>query len=117
MEKLPAKLPKWAKQVRDKPIPKIEVDPDICYPAFFEELGVDPKDVDQYWIEVAYQCMKMELQRIIGFFGFEIRVRAHDGRKKRWALANHPVGKGADLATIGREARGHFKRLRGFVPG
>lgn len=117
MEKLSVILPKWAKQVRGTPIPKIEVDPDVCYPAFFKELGVEPKDIDQYWLEVAYQCMKMELQRILGFFAFEIRVRAHRGRKDRWALNNHPPGKGANLATLGREAREHYKRLRGVVPG
>ena len=123
------KLPTWAKKVKDDPIPKIEVDPDKCYPAFFKELGVIKADIDQYWIEVAYQCMKMELQRIMGRFNFEIRVRAHGGRKGRWALANNPdpylkidedgkiIDSGPLRATEGRQAREHYKRLRGFIPG
>ena len=90
---------------------------------FFKELGVGPEDdperrhsIDQYWIEVAYQCVKMELQRLLGRFNFEIRIVAHGGRKERWALKNHPNGRGVKAATQGREAREHYRRLRGFIP-
>ena len=109
-------LPSWAKQVREGPCPKFEVDPDVCYPLLLEELGVAEEDIDQYWLEVVYQCMKMELQRILGRFNFEIHVLVGEERKRRWALKNHPEGKGIEAATQGMEAREHYRKLRGFVP-
>lgn len=111
------KLPEWA-----TPHPTdgnaVLVDPDICYPALLKELGLaDEKQITKYWIEVAYQCMKMDLQVAMGRFGFTIHVRADDGRKDRWCLENFP-GTMADVtrATKGLEAREHYIRLRGFIP-
>lgn len=150
-----AKLPGWAKQVRGEPCPKYEVDPNKAYPdilkelrkfyenhsadpksdtgrqfdRYFKELGAPFEQIAQYWVEVAYQCAKMEMQRILGRFNFELRIRAHGNRKDRWALKNHPdrylkvdddgniVDSGVMRATNGREAREHYRRLRGFVPG
>jgi hypothetical protein len=70
-----------------------------------------------YWLEVAYQCMKMELQVAMRSFGFEIHV--HDEGKK-YAQKAHDPGRGPEKAAGGlrggREAREHFKRLRGFIP-
>lgn len=68
----------------------------------------------QYWLEVAYQCMKMELQVAMRGYGFDIRI--HDPEKK-WAHKQFPPGRGLVAATWGREAREHFRRLRGVLPG
>lgn len=90
------------------------VDPNIFYPKYLDELGAEK--VDQYWMEVAYQCMKMDLQLALGRFGFVIHVRSDEGRKQSWNYSMRPVGKGAALATGGKEARQHFLRLRGKLP-
>jgi hypothetical protein len=117
-------LPKWAKLgAKHGALQVVDVDADAAYEAWFAELGVD-EPPDQYWLEVAYQCIKMELQVAMRTFTFEIHV--HDVGKK-WAQSKYPKGRGADYATMlvrdakgkvlgGREAREHFKRLRGFVP-
>lgn len=75
-----------------------------------------PDKFDQYWLETFYQFMKMDLQKELGF-AIEIRVKSTGGRKKRWALANHPEGRGIQAASRGKEARHHYKMLRGFIPG
>ena len=106
-------LPDWAEAHPDNPN-VFYVDPDKFYPVLLEELGAE--QTDQYWLEVAYQCMKMDMQGALGRFNFEIRVKAGDGYKDRWALKNHPSGRGVKVATQGREARGHYKRLRGHLP-
>lgn len=89
-----------------------------------------------YWLEVAYQCGKMELQICMRTPAFEIRI--HDTGHKFAQKAAKP-GRGAHMAASpgppiktvkgvktpqppdrakggGREARHHFKRLRGFGP-
>jgi len=92
-------------------VPLIDVDADAAYEAFLSEM--EPEKPDQYWLEVAYQCIKMELQLAMRTFAMEIRI--HDLGKK-WAQKNYPEGRGARAATFGREARGHFKRIRGVLP-
>lgn len=110
-------LPAWA-----APHPTqdntVLVDPDLAYPALLDALGVKPAQRTKYWIEVAYQCVKMDLQVAMGRFGFTIHIRADDGRKERWALDRFP-GAATDIAraTKGGDARAHYRRLRGFVPG
>lgn len=79
----------------------------------FKEL--DPPSA--YWLEVAYQCMKLELQVAMRTFTFEIHV--HDSAK-RWAQKKAKKGRGAEKAAGGvqggKEAREHFARLRGVLP-
>lgn len=113
-------LPAWAELKADctyggKPIDVVLVDPDKMYPEMFAALGVDKPT--KYWIEVAYQMMKMDLQVAMKKFSFIICVRGDDGRKDRWALSAHP-GSSDDVtrATKGKEAREHYKKLRGFIP-
>lgn len=98
---------------------KVVVDPDLCYPAFMAELwpGMEPDDLDQYRLEVMYQCMKMDLQMAVRSFAFDIKVRGDEGRKDRWGLKNHPPGLGVEAASKGLGAREHYRRIRGFVPG
>ena len=105
-------LPDWATLgPKHRAMQVVDVNADAAYRAWFEELGVT--EVDQYWLEVAYQCIKMELQIAMRTFMFEIHI---NDPEKHWAQANVPEGKGARAAAQGREARDHFKRLRGFIP-
>ena len=113
-------LPAWAQRREDG---VILIDPDLAYPEFLKELGVAAPD--RYWVEVAYQCAKLEVLRLVSHTDWDRRgdgvplqfmILAHDGRKDRWALANLPAGRGEDAATKGLEAREHYRRLRGFIP-
>lgn len=106
------KLPRWARAGgMHGELPVINVNAGAAYAAWLKELGVT--EPDQYWLEVAYQCIKLELQVAMRGFTFEIRI--HDDRKA-WAQSTFPVGRGAVAATYGKEARGHFERLRGGLP-
>lgn len=78
-----------------------------------KDAACDPAAPTQYWLECAYQCMKLELQVALRRFDFEIRV--HDA-EKAFALAKWPAGRGGLAATRGLEAKAHFKRLRGVLP-
>lgn len=76
---------------------------------------------DQYWLEVAYQCAKMDLQRAIEGTEFDPRAAGKSAaikfdRSEKYALNKHPTGKGAAAATQGREAREHYRRVRGRLP-
>jgi hypothetical protein len=106
------KLPEWARQggVHGE-LPVIDVDADAAYTAWLKELGVAKPT--RYWLEVAYQCIKLDLQIAMRGFTFEIHI--HDDGKK-WAQRQFPKGRGALAATQGYEAREHFRRLRGFLP-
>jgi len=135
-----AVLPEWAK-LKDAviQIPVIDVDTDAAYIAFLTEyatlpavslppvdeggrpksgapveVSCDASDPDQYWLEVCYQSIKLELQLALRMFTFEARL--HD-RGKKWAQSKYPLGRGPLAATEGKEARQHFKRLRGMLPG
>jgi len=109
-------LPKWAKfkGYNRHGFEIIQADPDEFYPYFLKLFNVEQPD--QYWLEVCYQCMKMDLQTAMGKFGFEIHCKGKEGHKDRWALKNHPRGKGPEFATQGREARQHYVRIRGRLP-
>lgn len=118
-------LPEWA-EPSEFAEQTIVVDPDKAYPAILGELGVDPADRTQFWLETAFQIAKMDLQVAMGRFGFKILIRSDDGRKDRWRIAGFPdpdavPGKpettGVYRATMGKAAKRHYRRLRGFVPG
>lgn len=113
-------LPEWAK-LRDesgKACAIVEVDTDAAYLDWLKLLGVDFGDLDQYWIEVAYQCIKMDVQAALEATILDSGVHAqiNFARAERWALKNYKTGKGAAAATRGREARDQYKRIRGRVP-
>lgn len=111
-------LPEWASV---KTPGKIEVLADQFYPEYLVELGVE--EPDQYWLEVAFQCMKMDIQSaVIGTdampeFGGALVISVRDMTKtdglSKWAQAAYPKGKGAESATKGKEARDHYARIRG----
>jgi hypothetical protein len=137
------KLPAYAKHGGlSGELPLVHVDADAAYTAWLTELQsryaaqlpgewYDPKSGDlrpewaaelealrggawtQYWLEVAYQCIKLELQAAMRSFTFEIRI--HDP-EKTWAQQKYPPGRGAVQATFGKEARQHFLRARGGLP-
>lgn len=112
------RLPEWATMLPERPgkIPSVLVDPDVVYPLFLKEFGINTPD--QYWLEVCYQCMKLDIQVAFKGQGVRIIVRPKDAESKmKWRLDTHPVGKGIHAATKGREAREHYKRIRGFIPG
>lgn len=106
-------LPKWAKRegtIRGRPV--IGVDANAAYEAWLAELSVKKSEIDQYWLECAYQCIKLELQSLLGFV---IEIHIHDTEKK-YAQKKWPAGRGPVAASRGLEAREHFKRLRGSLP-
>ena len=105
-------LPAWAAMREDG---VIVVDPAVAYPALLAELeraGAKPADapVDQFWAEVAYQVMKLELQRAMRRHGFSVKVL----KRPEWALRSLPAGAGAAAATKGGMARAHYRRMRGL---
>jgi len=120
--KRPMVLPKWAnlaKRHSDKVSVCIEVDTDGYIKEWLPLLGV--QKVDQYWLEVAYQCAKLDVQMaLVGtehdprFSGMPAQFNF--SKAPEWALTRHPHGKGADAATKGKEARGHYIRIRGRMP-
>lgn len=70
-----------------------------------------------YWCEVAYQMMKLELQSACRTFALNITV--HDltkGHRQVDRPQKRSVARAASGVRGGREARQHFKNLRGFFP-
>jgi hypothetical protein len=108
----PADFPGGAVTVRNAAVkgapPTVAIGPMTA-----EEAVCDPKAPTQYWLECAFQCMKMDLQVAMRSFAFEIRTK---DAEKRYALAKHKEGRGVIAATWGKEAKQHFRRLRGFIP-
>lgn len=102
----------------------VHVDVDIVYPSILKSLKLEGP-LDQYKLEVIYQCAKMEVQRLVGGSEHDPRPdrplrimieHANADSKEKWALKNHPEGKGWETASKGYEAREHYRRWRGFVP-
>lgn len=106
-------FPSWITRIDDD---HYEINADVAFPHFMKELGV--KDLDQYWLEVIYQCAKLDLRRLLLISGKkpwprQIRIR---GSKEKWAQHRYPVGRGSYAATKGKEAREIYRQLRGFIP-
>jgi len=116
-------LPSWAKlgEKKENVALVIEADTDGFMKEWMSLLGVKPDEVDQYWLEVAHQCAKMDLQSaLVGtdycLNGNAQPVEFHFSNAPQWALKKFDEGKGIAAATQGREARAHFKRVRGSIP-
>ncbi len=116
------KLPPWAKFARD-PNPKmattIDVDSAAAYAEWLQTLA--PEKVDQYWLEVAFQCIKLDVQAAIAGTKYDPRVAGKMveikfSRAEAYALEKFPRGRGTEVATKGLEARGHYVRIRGAMP-
>lgn len=120
---------------------QVEIDADAMYPALLEEYRAfyvdghgDLKgseweealeelrsgEPSAYWLEVVYQTGKMDVQRVAGFaLGLHVKHSTATG-KDRWRQASAPEGRDVRKAASGgpkggREARQHYKRLRGFL--
>ena len=117
-------LPDWI-TLLDAKTNYFVVDPDIFYPEWLKLLGV--KTPDQYWLEIAYGCMKWDSDMHIRLSGkakpgrsIIRRVRADDGRKERWNLTMHPPGKidinALSVADRSRLIRDAYRKARGFLP-
>ncbi|SFK74562.1 hypothetical protein SAMN05216302_101439 [Nitrosomonas aestuarii] len=112
-----AQLPAWANAIAPG---KIEIQADGFYPEWLELLGITEQDIDQYALECAFQCAKMDIQFAIAGTelmpppGGALVIIANDGSKSsgKWAQKNYPEGKGVKAASKGGEARAYFKRIR-----
>ena len=115
-------LPPWAKVVErhsGKVSICIDVDTDGYVREWLELLGAPT--IDQYWLEVAYQCAKLDVQMALVGTKYDPRtcgapVEFHFNKASKWALNLYPHGRGIEMATKGKEARGHYVRIRGRMP-
>lgn len=105
-------LPSWAKVIDTA---KIEMDAGKFYPEILEDFGV--KELDQYWLEVAFQCAKLDVQLAVSGTehqaptgGALCLIVVDEG--KQYAQSKYPEGKGADQA--GKDAKSLWKKLRGL---
>ena len=130
------KLPPWAKVAKQRKNASIrlEVDTEKAMDEWFELLGNPPRT--QYWTEVAYQCVKLDMQAVIAGTEFDPRqagkfAEFHFLRAPKYEQAKLPdpdkgskvkingverVVGGREKATQGKEARGHYVRVRGSLP-
>lgn len=121
-------LPNWITQDENNPA-RFIVDADQAYARVISDLRVE--QLDQYWLEVAHNVIKLDTQVAIAQSGLQpegcvtVIIRGAEGYKDRWGWRAHPPGKHAELRktdenlfarTVAVEARAHYKRLRGFVP-
>ncbi len=89
--------------------------------------------VDRNWLEIVYQCAKLERIRILREAGLPpwpplVVNRGKAGYKDRWSLAAAPEGalktvgpkhndfSIADRKILGGMARQAYKKLRGYIP-
>lgn len=130
-------LPKWlTRHPESKSI--FYVDRDVVYSMFVKLYKLKPKELTQYWIEVIYQSMKLEVQlqvavndcdpRIHDDTHLEIRFLPCDLKiKEKWKIKNFPdpdvkkdkFGKeqnGVWWASKGLGAKTHYKKLRNVLP-
>jgi hypothetical protein len=108
-----AKLPNWVTRRKDG---VMVVDPDLAYPAIAKALGV--KDLDQYWVEVCFQCAKLAVQDLADQPPDKtliIHILSDGDRKGKWTLSAFPKGRGAEAATRDREARVHYQRIKNAI--
>ena len=80
-----------------------------------------PSAINQYWLETAYQCAKLDVQAALVGTEFDPRTankpaEIHFSNCPDLALAKWPPGDGILAATKGRQARRHYRRIRGSLP-
>lgn len=88
---------------------------------FKREMLPVPERLDQYWLEVVHQCVKLDLQ---AKYGFRCEFRFKDPGVK-YAHSKYPQGRGVENAAggspfdavNGKDARRIYKRMRGGIPG
>ena len=136
-----ANLPSWAESLGAG---RVEIDAEQFYPEILDELwanaewpeevqntiydGLQRTEVDQYWLEVAYQVAKMDIQSAVSGTdlmpekGGALVIIIKDNSKEtdssgtsKYAQRDKPKGRGADMASTGKEAREHYKRIRAVL--
>lgn len=138
-------LPSWAKVRATPENGAVSIVIDVSTDGYVEEwlklLGVTK--ITQYWLECAYQCAKLDVQSALVGTRFDPRTAGkpaefHFDRSEKYRLADYPMGEpltkenldkiarsgrgqrgtftAVDAATKGREARGHYIRIRGQMP-
>lgn len=115
-------LPSWATArapESNKVSVVIEVQSGGAYKEWLDKLHVAEKD--QYWLEVAYQCIKLDCQAALVGTDFDPRSAGKPAEIRfsnapEYRIADHPPGRGVEAATQGREARDHYVRIRGRMP-
>jgi len=111
----PVVLPKWL-SIR-KSDGRFIVDPDGCYPEILEAIGMKtPYTQDK--LECAFQCMKLEVQRIVKNTELDPRpdlpLQIVVLNRPEWKISNYPEGDG--LTTGLKRARSCFIKWRGYIP-
>ena len=110
-EEGPIRLPAWASFYPSNPR-KVVANGPAAYEAWMQALNVKKDKLDQYWLEVIHQCIKMDLMIAMHGHAFEIKIT----RSPKHRQIDFPRGRGPDVASRGGEARSHFKRVRGVLP-
>lgn len=143
---MPQNLPAWAtlrSKESERPI-IVDVDAGACYPAILDEYraryagGSHPgfitdakewaklvEDLNRevpsaYWLEVAYQAMKLDI--VFACRTHAINIHVHDADKKhaqakaKTDLHDRTATHAAGGPKGGKDARLHYQALRGFVP-
>lgn len=134
-------LPEWITQL-DNYKARFVSDPDVFYPKILDELEgrvfflfgnkddaiVFEGDIDQYWLEVAHNVMKLDFSRAIKQANVDPSVapvnivRGGEGYKDRWAQKNYKPGRlgylkkkhGDDAwKQVAKETRYIYQELRG----
>lgn len=116
------RLPDWIDRGPDG---AFYIDPDVIYPKIIKLLAIKDGFLDQYWMEVVYQCARLAVEELIAGTeldprprqGFVIKIMGGTGRKSRWAHKHYPRGRGLEAAVAVRskhepsEAKRHFWRI------
>lgn len=134
LRKNAVQLPPWAKVAeiaRSDVSMQIRVDTGAAIEEWITTLNLKPDEIDKYWLEVIYQCIKLDVQSAVARTDFDPRDRRQPIeikmlRAEQWALAKFPdkhattedgrTVTGIERASKGREAREHYKRVRGALP-
>ena len=118
----PLVLPPWAR-VSDHRSAKVSICIDVDTEGYVNDWMalLAPPQIDQYWLEVAYQCAKLDVQMALVGTEYDPRFSGkpaefHFSKSPELALVLHPHGRGVEAATKGKEARAHYVRIRGRMP-
>lgn len=144
-QKRELKLPPWAKVSEEHPYSKAEkvsivitIDPKGFVPEWLGYFGVELANADQYHIECAFQCAKMDIQSAFERTEYQPSVAGkaaeiHISKCEEFALAKFKKGAGITSASPGPRvvkageeppakgskvptAREWYRRVRGALP-
>lgn len=129
-------LPTWASAIAPG---KIEINAEQFYPDLLNQLWADENwqesgvckglqrgEIDQYWLEVAFQCAKLDIKNAVNGSelspqkGGALLIMVKDDTKadsgiSRYAMASYKKGKNINYRAIYKEAREHYKRIRNIL--